>query len=154
MTAILRLLRPGLAAALLIGCAAPATAGLFSVRVVARDGGKLVVANPTAAPVRLNGSVRVEGFDGRAWKPLITEMMLVEVCPSDGVAVPVSAVVLSPGQTLSPPPWRGWSCRGQCETHCRSNIYWGSGPFRFRLTASSSATFVTNSFHMPVQPGP
>lgn len=144
-----RRLRPSMATLLLIGCTVPATAGPPSLTAVARDGGGLVVTNPTAAAVRLNGSVAVEGFYGRAWKPLITEMNLVGSCPIDGVVVPTKAVLLNPGQALSPPPWRGWSCSGQCETHCRSNIYWGSGPFRFRLTNTDGSVVFTNIFHMP-----
>lgn len=118
----------------------------------ARNGGILVVTNPTAAPIRLAGAVGVEGFDGRQWKPLITEINLVAACPIDGVVRPVPAMTLRPGQTFSPPPWQGWSCRGQCETHCRSNVYWGAGPFRFRVTEVSGRSAVTNRFRMPARP--
>lgn len=154
MTSATQRLRSSLAVALLIGCTVPAAAGPSFLTVVARDGGKLIVANQTAASFRLKGSVVVEGFDGRVWKPLITEMNLVASCPTDGVVAPARAVLLSPGQKLSPPTWRGWSCSGQCETHCRSNVYWGSGPFRFRLTNASGAAIVTNSFRMPAEPAP
>lgn len=152
MIAIAQMSRFSLVAALLIGCPGVAVAGPSSLTVVARDGGQLLVSNSTSSPVRLNGSVVVEGFDGRVWKPLITEMNLVEACPADGIMLPGRPVLLSPGRKISPPAWRGWSCSGQCETHCRSNVYWGSGPFRFRLTAFAGTSYVTNSFRMAAQP--
>ena len=141
-----------LAMALLGGCTPSAAASLSSLTIAAYDGGKLVVSNPTAAAITLNGTVIVEGFDGKTWKPLVTDMNLVGSCPIDGIATPVASVTLQAGQALVPPSWRGWSCSGQCETHCRSNIYWGSGPFRFRLTKAAGTSLVSSSFQMPSQP--
>lgn len=146
-------LQIALTAAVLTGSTFAGAVGVPGLKIVARDGGTLLVVNPTTDPIRLNGAVVVEGLHGQAWEPLSTEMNLIGSCPANGVAVTRPAVVLAAGQKLTPPRWRGWSCAGQCNAHCRSNLYWGSGPFRFRLTGATGAVFLTNSFRMPAQPG-
>lgn len=155
MTATLRSRRElaGLVLSVLVLPDAACAVGAPRVTVTSRDGGGLVVENGAGAPVRLNGAVAVDGFDGKTWKPLITEMSLVAACDPDGVVRPSGVVVLGARQVLRPPPWRGWSCSGQCEAHCRSNIYWGSGPFRFRLTeATTGAEIASGRFSMPAHP--
>lgn len=152
MTVRLAIASAALAAFLSNGCTSSAAVGVSSLVIAAHDGGTLVVSNPTTTAITIKGSVVVEGSDGKTWKPLITEMSLVGSCPIDGIAMPVATITLKPKQTLNPPPWRGWSCSGQCETHCRSNMYWGSGPFRFRLTDIAGAAIVSGSFGMPRQP--
>lgn len=147
--------RPGpFRRALLVLLACPGiamAAGRLEAR--ARDGGGLTVVNGTGAAVRLQAAVGVEGLDRRGWNALPTEMNLVAACPAVEAEAPPAPVTLAPGARLSPPPWRGWSCSGQCELFCMSNAYWGTGPFRFRITtAARDATVVSAPFHMPDRP--
>ncbi len=119
-----------------------------------RNWGHLTVTNTGLRPVFLQPLVLVEAWSGGTWHGLVTEMNLVPACDLEGVVRPLPGhVELPAGATLSPPPWRGWSCNGQCECHCRSNTYWGGGPFRFRvLSADASSSYISKAFAMPKIP--
>lgn len=115
--------------------------------------GHLTVTNTGSASVRLQPTVQVEALTGGAWHPVVTEMSLVSSCDPDGAVRPTPAYVELAGKaSMTPPPWRGWSCNGQCERHCRSNVYWGAGPFRFRVTLAAGNSFASNPFKMPELP--
>ena len=124
--------------------------------VVLRAGGHwghLTVTNTGTNPVFLRAGVVVESLADGVWRPLATEMNLVAACDPDGVVRQLpDHVALPAGASLTPPPWRGWSCNGQCERHCRNNTYWGTGPFRFRILAQDGRSSASAPFAMPRVP--
>ena len=135
--------------------AARADAGAGSIVLHSGDHwGHLTVTNTGPTPVLLQPNVQVEALSGGLWHALETEINLVAACDPDGVVRPLpDHIVLPVGASLTPPPWRGWSCNGQCERHCRNNVYWGAGPFRFRVvTSPAGRSFASEPFMMPKVP--
>ena len=116
--------------------------------------GRLTVVNLTGIPQRLRTAVIVEQQVASGWAAVVTEMNLVAGCDPRGAVLDTAAcTVLGPQQSLTAPPWLGWSCNGQCQLHCRANIYWSSGPFRLAVLACDGpARFVSAAFPMPSLP--
>lgn len=115
--------------------------------------GHLTITNNSPMSVSLKSVVLVEALSAGRWHPVVTEMNLVSACDPDGVVRPLkNDVELKARASLTPPPWRGWSCNGQCERHCRTNTYWGPGPFRFSVVTSDGRSFSSDPFKMPETP--
>ena len=136
-------------------CRAASVPGKAILLQLGPGAGRLTVVNLTGIPQRLRTAVIVEQRGPPGWAAVVTEMNLVAGCDPRGVASDTAAcTVLGPQQSLAVPPWLGWSCNGQCQLHCRANIYWGGGPFRFAvLPCDGPARFVSAAFHMPSLPG-
>lgn len=119
--------------------------------------GAIAVTNTTTVPQRVSTTVIVEGRAANGgWKPVQTELHLVRACDPEGTVRPLPAFVLIPARSaIRPPPWLGNLCHGQCNLHCRMDLPWGRGPFRFRLSDGAGRAVYSNIFVMPaVAPGP
>jgi hypothetical protein len=116
------------------------------LRLGARPG-EVSIINAGTVPVRLRSKIIVEYESDSGWLEALTEMYLGAQCDAKAA---VDSVTIPAGQTLQPLPWEGFSCG--CHRSCRANVYWGDGPFRFRLTGCDGTSFVSEAFRMPRDP--
>jgi hypothetical protein len=129
----------------------------IAATVTLSGGGKpggLTIVNHGASAQWVARALTVEWRDGETWRPITTRLDLIAACD---LRFPrrTAAVRLLPAQSVSVVPWTGFSCRGQCPTSCRMNIYHGAG--RFRIVATllpSNARVIGPVFRMPDRPQP
>jgi hypothetical protein len=92
-----------------------------------RDPGSLRLHN-NGPSISLASRIIVERWRDGRWIETPVRMNLVEKCSLDD---PPACLTLPAGTTMTPVPWRGNNCSGQCPYSCRSNQYVGPGQFRF-----------------------
>jgi len=81
-----------------------------------------------------------------------SNLILAEACPAGD---PPKCIERAAGSKLRPAPWNGYSCSGQCNVHCKKNVYLGSGPFRLTvLSCDRKARFHSATFHLPATANP
>ena len=112
--------------------------------------GGLRVVNDGPAPVTIQMAIAVEKQEAVGWVPIATEFNAVARCDPPASA---TTVTIAPSSHLNVRPWRGFSCSGQCNLVCRANVYYGSGMFRFVVTAMPASHRITSAaFAMPAEP--
>jgi hypothetical protein len=114
--------------------------------------GAVVVENHGPA-IRLSREVLVERkLDGK-WIQANVFFELAEKCGA-GQEPPVCVDLPARG-SLTPVPWNGYSCSGQCPRSCRSNHYAPPGEFRFvAQTCDRKQRYRGEAFTMPPEKQP
>lgn len=131
---------------------------LLSSQLAAADGSVVTVRNlaqPGAFAIDNRGDEAVDlateviverEIDGRWTQANIRFLDLTESC-----AEPLPACrQLAAGASLTPLPWNGYTCSGQCQRSCRSNRYAGPGTFRIVVhRCDRKERYLSSGFTMP-----
>jgi len=113
--------------------------------------GTVRIQNVGAGAIQLAWAIRVEQrFEG-GWRPVAVDHLgLRETCEN---APAPACVTLSPGESLTPAPWTGYSCSAQCDETCRANVYHGPGGFRLYVQSfDGEQKFYGPSFELEADP--
>ncbi len=138
-------------ACLLAAAALQAQAPPGGVRIVNLAQAGAFELEATDAPVSLSMHAAVEKQTATGWVTVADNLLLAAACHT---GEPPQCVELAAGGKLRPVRWTGWSCSGQCNHHCKKNVY--AGPGTFRLTVFScdrSSSTHGPSFQLPASPG-
>jgi hypothetical protein len=94
------------------------------------------------SPISLSTRAVIEKYTPSGWVPIADNFLLGEACPS---GAPPDCITLAAGAKLRPVRWTGFSCSGQCNHHCKKNVYRGPGTFRLTIFSCDNKT----RFHGP-----
>jgi hypothetical protein len=114
--------------------------------------GALAVENH-GSEISLSREVLVERKLDGAWIKANVLFELAEKCGAG--EEPPACVDLSAKGSLTPVPWNGYTCSGQCPRSCRSNHYAPPGEFRFVVqTCDRKQRYRGEAFVMPPEKRP